>query len=337
MGAVYLAEDTRLRRRAAIKTMKPELAASAVDRDRFLREARAAAAVEHENIVPIWGVGEGADGTPFIAMPFLRGEMLATRLKREPVPGLGRLIKVAREVADGLAAAHAQGLIHRDIKPGNVWLEGDPAAPDLAQQIRRVKILDFGLARSIAADDSHLTASGAVLGTPAYMSPEQARGEPLDGRSDLFSLGVMLYRMATGRLPFRGPTSMAVLIALTTEAPPPVKTLAPQIPTAVANLIDRLLSKEPADRPQSAAEVSATLRQIVKDSQAKKASPAAPPVELPPPSDRPAAGISSSLPQPIPTAPEADASTTLDVAPEPRGAKPKKTRPARGPARGRFR
>ena len=126
MGTVYLAEDARLGRKAAIKTMKPELAARPENRERFLREAQAAAAVEHDNIVPIWQVGEAADGSPFIAMPFLQGEMLDARLKREPVADLGIILKVAREVAEGLAAAHARGLIHRDIKPGNVWLEGDP-------------------------------------------------------------------------------------------------------------------------------------------------------------------------------------------------------------------
>src|SRR5580692_10375983 len=141
MGTVYLAEEGRLGRKAAIKTMKPELAAKPEHRVRFLREARAAAAVEHDNIVPIWQVGEAADGNPFIAMPFLQGEMLEARLKREPIQPVGTILKVAREVAEGLAAAHAKGLIHRDIKPTNVWIEGDPDAKNLAQQVRRCKIL----------------------------------------------------------------------------------------------------------------------------------------------------------------------------------------------------
>ena len=275
MGAVYLAEDSRLGRKAAIKTMRRELAAPA-DRDRFVREARAAAAVEHDNIVPVWQVGEAADGTAFIAMPFLQGEMLDDRLKRDRGCGLGVLLKVAREVADGLAAAHSKGLIHRDIKPGNIWIEGDRTSTEAAEQFRRCKILDFGLARSTGADDAQITASGAILGTPAYMAPEQARGERVDHRADLFSLGVMLYRMATGRMPFRGPNAMAVLIALTTETPPPVGTLAPNLPPALAELIDRLMSKEATARPQSAKEVSAAVRQIAKDAQAKKSAPQRP-------------------------------------------------------------
>ncbi len=275
MGAVYLAEDTKLGRKVAIKTMKLELAANKPDRDRFLREARAAAAVEHDNIVPILHIGEAGDGTPFIAMPFLQGEMLDDRLKRDRVCNLGILVKVAREVADGLAAAHAKGLIHRDIKPGNIWLEGDLTSKELAQQIRRCKVLDFGLARSVDKEDVQITASGAILGTPAFMAPEQARGEKVDHRADLWSLGVMLFRMAAGKLPFQGPNAMAVLIALTTETPPPVRTLNPNLPPALADLIDRLMCKDAAGRPQSAAAVSAAVRQIVKDVQAKKAPPAA--------------------------------------------------------------
>ena len=314
MGAVYLAEDTRLHRKVAIKTMRPELAANKSNRERFVREARAAAAVEHDNIVPILHIGEAPDGTPFIAMPFLQGEMLDSRLKRQPVATLGLLVKVAREVADGLAAAHAKGLIHRDIKPGNIWIEGDLTSKEAGQQIRRCKILDFGLARSVGNEDAQLTASGAILGTPAYMAPEQARGERVDHRADLFSLGVMLYRMATGTMPFKGPTAMAVLIALTTETPPPVRTLAPNLPPALTELIDRLMCKDPAAPPQSAAEVSATVRQIVKDAQAKKASDAATPV---------VSGSTASSSQPVlvyelpPPAPNAwtDATEADDEAP----------------------
>jgi serine/threonine protein kinase len=272
MGVVYLAEDVKLNRKVAIKIMRPEFAGNKLDRDRFEREARAAARVEHDNIVPVLHVGEAADGTPFIVMPFLRGEALDARLKRDPAASLGFVLKVAREAADGLAAAHAQDLIHRDIKPGNIWLEGDPTSTDPAQQIRRCKILDFGLARSVNRDDAQVTASGAILGTPAYMAPEQARGEKADHRADLFSLGVTLYRAATGRLPFDGPTPMAVLIALTTETQISVSVLAPHLPQALADLIDRLMCKAPSGRPQSAAEVSAAVRQIVQELKAKHAS-----------------------------------------------------------------
>lgn len=176
MGKVYLGEDIRLGRKVAIKTMLPELAANPSARKRFIREARAAAALEHDNIVPIWQIGEAADGSPFIVMPFLQGETLESRLKREPIAPLSIILKVALEVAEGLAAAHVKGLIHRDIKPANVWLEGDPTAPQVSQQVRRCKILDFGLARSMSDKDAQLTSTGIILGTPAYMSPEQAGG-----------------------------------------------------------------------------------------------------------------------------------------------------------------
>ncbi len=276
MGSVYLAEDARLGRKAAIKTMRAELATIPECRERFLREARAVAAVTHDNIVPIWQVGEATDGSPFIAMPFLQGEALSDRLRRERVQPLGVILKVAREVADGLAAAHTAGLIHRDIKPANVWIEGDPAAKELGQQVRRCKILDFGLARSQEGWGALLTASGMILGTPAFMAPEQARGEKVGPRADLFSLGVMLYQMAAGRLPFDGPTVMAVLTALATVDPPAVKTLNPGLPPALSELIARLMSKDPAGRPASAAGVAAEIRQIVKALQPKKAEPPAP-------------------------------------------------------------
>jgi serine/threonine protein kinase len=268
MGAVYLAEDKKLRRKVAIKTMRPELAANRADRDRFVREARAAAAVEHDYIVPIWHVGEAADHTPFIVMPFLRGEMLDSRLRREPMAPLWLLLKVAREVAAGLAAAHAEGLIHRDIKPGNIWLEGDPAAAEPGRQVRLCKILDFGLARSVDRDDTQITSTGAVLGTPAYMAPEQARGEKVDHRADLFSLGVALFRTSTGHAPFRGADPMSVLIALATETPPQVRSLRPDLPPELADLIDRLLQKDPNARPQSADEVADLVGQIMKTVQA---------------------------------------------------------------------
>lgn len=258
MGAVYLAEDVKLKRRVAIKTMKPELAADGANRDRFEREARAAAAVEHDNIVPVLHVGEASDGTPYIVMPYLKGEPLDARLKREPVSPLWLILKVAREVAEGLVAAHAAGLIHRDIKPANIWLEGDPSAKDQAQQVKRCKVLDFGLARSVEKDDVQLTATGAVLGTPAYMSPEQARGARVDHRTDLFSLGSTLYRMAAGELPFTAPSTMALLYALVNEAPRPLQSLNNRLLPGVIGLIEWLMQKSPDLRPQSTREVATT-------------------------------------------------------------------------------
>ena len=338
MGAVFLAEDTKLARKAAIKTMRPELAADANLRRRFEREARAAAAVEHENIVPIWGIGEAADGSPFIAMPFLQGESLADRLKRQPVSGLGLLLKVAREAADGLSAAHAKGLIHRDIKPGNIWLDGDLSATEAGQQVRRVKLLDFGLARSVSTEDHQLTKSGVILGTPAFMAPEQAMGEEIDHRVDLFALGVVLFRMATGRMPFTGDTAVSVMIALTTETPPPVWSLNPNLPPALSELIDKLLSKSADDRPATAAEVSATARRIARDVHARPVGATPVPVvrsgavpvpaaraPAPPPTPAPASNPATEpqlrhATQPITPAPK----------PKPKGDKPQ---PAPEPAR----
>jgi serine/threonine protein kinase/Leucine-rich repeat (LRR) protein len=281
MGSVYLAEDPKLGRKAAIKTMRLKLAAHKENRDRFVREARAAAAVEHDNIVPIWGVGEAADGTPYIAMPFLQGEMLDARLKRERVAPVGLILAVGRDVADGLAAAHAKSLIHRDIKPANIWLEGDPAAADPGKQVRRAKVLDFGLARSTDQEDMQLTATGVVLGTPSFMAPEQARGEAVDHRADLWSLGVTLYRMATGQLPFRGPNMMAVLSALASETPAPVCELNPAVPPALGALIDQLMQKDAALRPQTAEEVAEQLRQIAAEQPASAAGRPIPVLVLP--------------------------------------------------------
>src|SRR5262249_16262418 len=150
-----------------------------------------AATVENDYIVPVWQVGESADGSPFIAMPFLQGETLEARLQRKPVQPLIVILKVACEVAEGLAAAHSRAIIHRDVNPGNVWVEGDRADPETARQVQRCKILDFGLAHAPGAEDGQVTSSGMVLGTPTYMAPEQARGEAVDPRADLFSLGVM--------------------------------------------------------------------------------------------------------------------------------------------------
>ena len=187
MGVVFLGEDNKLHRKVAIKAMLPHLAQSKSSQQRFLREAKSAAALEHDHIVAIHHVSEDR-GAPYIVMPLLKGEPLDERLKREePVP-LDDVLRIGREVSEGLAAAHATGLIHRDIKPANIWLEAPRS---------RVKILDFGLARA-AAQESGLTQQGAIIGTPAYMAPEQGRGGAVDARCDLFSLGVVLYRMCTG-------------------------------------------------------------------------------------------------------------------------------------------
>ena len=190
MGIVFRAEDPKLERIVALKAMKPAVAARKSDRDRFLREAKATASIEHDNIIPIYQVGED-DGVPFIAMPFLRGESLQTRLQREKKLDQREALRIGREIAAGLAAAHKRDLIHRDIKPDNIWIE---------EETGRAKILDFGLVRA-ATDDAGLTQSGMVVGTPKYMAPEQAAGESVDHRCDLFSLGSVLYRLVSGKAP----------------------------------------------------------------------------------------------------------------------------------------
>jgi serine/threonine protein kinase len=248
MGVVFRAEDVPLRRTVAVKILRTELAADAGARARFLREARSAAALEHENVVAVYHVGEDG-GIPFLGMQWLRGMSLEALLRgagRLPVP---IVLHLGHQIARGLAAAHGRGLLHRDVKPANLWVESpapgvaasgsEPEAPAPG----RIKILDFGLSRAVT-EESALTHSGVTVGTPAYMAPEQAAGRPLDSRCDLYSLGVVLYRMCTGQLPFP------------TERPLPVRGLNPEVPPRLSDLITRLLSRDPAGRPGSAAEVA---------------------------------------------------------------------------------
>ncbi len=252
MGIVFEAEDSQLKRPAALKVMKPSLAAYPEFHRRFLREAQLAAAIEHEHVVTIYQVGEDR-GVPFLAMKLLQGETLEERLQRAG----GRLpvveaLRIGREIAEGLTAAHARGLIHRDIKPANIWLETERD---------RVKIVDFGLARGGGAD-AHFTQAGAVIGTPSYMAPEQANALEIDSRCDLFSLGAVLYRACTGQLPFDGKDTLSVLAALATKTPTPPHKIAPDVPRLLSSLVMRLLAKDRDDRPQSAREVVEAIEAI---------------------------------------------------------------------------
>ena len=190
---------------------------------------------------------------PFLAMQHLEGETLATRLEQEGRLPVNEVLRIGREIAEGLEAAHRHDLIHRDIKPANIWLEapGD-----------RVKLLDFGLVRDLG-DDARLTPSGYVLGTPGYMAPEQAQGKPVDRRSDLFGLGCVLYHATTGEIPFPGPDTMAQLLALTTLEPKPPGAVNPELPSGLSDLILQLLAKAPADRPPSAEAVVAYLQSLM--------------------------------------------------------------------------
>jgi formylglycine-generating enzyme required for sulfatase activity len=251
------AEDPLLKRQLALKVMLPALAAFESHRQRFLQEGQAAAAITHDHVVAIFQVGQ-ANGVPFLAMPLLKGEGLEAAMKRRRL-SVGEVLRIGREAAAGLAAAHAQGLIHRDIKPANIWLEALPEVDAGGQAAGfRVKILDFGLARSTGGERG-LTQSGAVLGTPGYMAPEQASGQPVDSRCDLFSLGCVLYRLATGRPAFTGGDVLAALMAVATETPPPPAELNPDLPPGFSELIVQMLEKAPANRPASASAVAAAL------------------------------------------------------------------------------
>ncbi len=298
MGTVFLAEDTQVEessrpRKVALKVMRPGLSSGSKGRKRFLREVQALVSQDHRAILPVLDVGED-NGSPFFTMPLLRGESLDARLRREKVLPIAETIFIAHEIASGLAAAHERGVIHRDVKPGNVFLCRDddqsrPAAPrpenpessnpsqedapsDVGETIAfrsrsdrstagSVKLMDFGLARSVE-QTSWQTQAGTVLGTPHYMAPEQIEGRDLDARADLFSLGCVLFRMTTGLLPFTGPSHMSVFVSVTRDTPPNVRHLNPAVPPALAELIEQLLEKQPDRRPRSAAEVAERLNVI---------------------------------------------------------------------------
>jgi WD40 repeat protein len=250
MGSVYRAIDVQLGRAVALKVMQTPRADAERARARFLREARTAAALQHDHVVPIYQFGED-NGVIYLAMPLLHGQTLRDRLKQRPALTLAEVLRIGRETAEGLAAAHELGLIHRDVKPGNIWLEEGSG---------RVKILDFGLAR-VADESEQVTQYGTVVGTPAFMAPEQARGrEDSDYRGDLFSLGGLLYRMVTGKLPFPADHTTAMLLSLLSDDPIPPRQLNPAIPPALEALILRLLAKDPAARPRSARLVVEAIR-----------------------------------------------------------------------------
>ncbi|MFO0797526.1 MAG: protein kinase [Gemmataceae bacterium] len=245
-GTVFRAFDDVLQRVVAVKVMAPLLAATSPARKRFLREARSSAQVRHENVVQVYEVGE--DPLPYIVMEFIPGETLQQRLNHLGPVDAAEVVRVGRQLAEGLAAAHASDLIHRDIKPGNVLLESGQ---------HRVKITDFGLAR--AADDASLTQSGVIAGTPMYMAPEQATGERLDQRADLFSLGSVLYQMAAGHPPFRASSTVAVLKRVAEDTPRDIREVMPETPQWLCDIIAKLHAKDPADRYQSAREVADVL------------------------------------------------------------------------------
>ena len=245
MGVVFRAFDSRLQRQVALKFMNPGLLANATAAERFLREARAAASINHPNVVTVHGAGQVRE-LPYLVMEYVAGESLGERLNRGPIAS-PRLVEIAKQVAEGLAAAHAVGVHHRDIKPENILLVDGTSL---------VKLTDFGLART--GESTPLTQTGSLLGTPDFIAPEQI--DPslgiVDQRSDLFSLGSVLYAMCTGQPPFSAPNIVATLNGVCTKTPPPVESYAPETPTWLAELIVRLLQKDPAARLQSASQVA---------------------------------------------------------------------------------
>lgn len=251
MGIVLRGYQRELSRHVAVKVMAPHLAASGAARQRFAREARAAAAVVHLHVMTIHTVNP-THRLPYLVMPYLDCESLQERLDRQGPLELKQILRIGCQVAAGLAAAHAQGLVHRDVTPGNILLE---------RGVERAVLTDFGLAR--AADDASLTRTGVIAGTPQFMSPEQARGEAVDARSDLFSLGSVLFALCTGRPPFRAETSLGVLRRICDSATRPVHEINAELPEWLSMLVRRLHSKSPDQRPQSAAEVAQLLAECL--------------------------------------------------------------------------
>lgn len=260
MGIVLKGFDTELHRVVAIKVLKPHLAHVGAARHRFAREAQSAAAVVHDHVVPIYDVQSEGE-LPYLVMQFVPGQSLQARVEeRGPLPPR-EILRIAMQAAAGLAAAHQQGLVHRDVKPANILLE---------ESVERVLISDFGLARTV--DDATLTRTGIVAGTPHYMSPEQAAGQSVDHRSDLFSLGSVIYFMCAGRPPYRAEHALAVLNRICHDTHRPVDEINGEIPGELAELVDQLLAKRPADRFRDAREVELRLSTILAQIQKGKIS-----------------------------------------------------------------
>ena len=269
MGVVYKAEDTKLKRTVALKFLPPELSRYPEAKERFLREAQAASTLDHPNICDIHDIGESDDGQLFIVMSCYEGETLREKIERGPLP-VDQAVVVAIQVARGLEAAHEAGMVHRDIKPANVMVTARGDA----------KILDFGIAK--LAGQTMLTQPGFIVGTMAYMSPEQARGEQVDRRSDVWSLGVVLYEMLAGRQPFKGDVEQALVYLILSEEPEPISSVRGDVPPALESVVARAMRKDPGGRYQSAGEMLRDLSSIGEQLRAVAARAKSPPERTPP-------------------------------------------------------
>lgn len=257
MGAVFKGFDRSLNRFVAIKMLLPHLAASGAARKRFVREAQAVAAVVDDHVMAIHCVDEW-QGVPYLVMTYSRGVSLQERLNESGPLETRKILRIGMQASKGLAAAHAQGIVHRDMKPANVFLD---------QNVERVQLMDFGLARAV--DDASLTRSGTLAGTPQYMSPEQARAETVDHRSDLFSLGSVMYAMCTGHAPFRAESSYAVLRLITDKEPSPIREINPDVPEWLCSIIRKLMEKNASDRFGSALQIADILEACLAHIQAQ--------------------------------------------------------------------
>ena len=269
MGTVLKAFDESLDRIVAIKVLGSQYAANGTARKRFIREAKAVAAVSHEHVVHVYAVDERV---PYLVMQYIQGISLQDRIDKSGPLELKEILRIGMQIAFGLEAAHKQGIVHRDIKPSNILLENG---------IERVKLTDFGLARAV--DDASVTQSGVIAGTPMYMSPEQARGEQVDPRSDLFSLGSVLYVMCTGHAPFRASGTMAVMKRVIEDSPRSICDQHAEIPDWLEAIVFKLLAKNPDDRFQSAKDLAQLLEQHLAHLQRPNAVAMPAPVERPRP------------------------------------------------------
>jgi serine/threonine-protein kinase len=257
MGTVYQALQPAMNRMVALKRIRPEMVTKPDTVPRFHKEMMITAQIEHPNTIRVYDFGDD-NGQLYLAMEFLTGVSLRQVIDRKKPMEAARLVRIGKQVANALGAIHGHGVVHRDLKPDNVMLLDSYGERDF------VKVLDFGIAK-VLDEQIALTLKGQPVGTPTYMAPEQAMGKPVEPRTDLYALGVMLYQMATGRVPFNAPLTQVMLLAHAHTPPVPILTLAPNLPPPLAALITQLLEKDPAARPASAAEVSARLDRCLPD------------------------------------------------------------------------